>query len=215
MLILVALFLVSVLISSCGLEEVCGNGVCEVSEKQLGTCPTDCLRIVPVSQLPDLTIETLIHSPENPMVGQEVSFSATIKNNGAEAGQLFFAWDVEGLTQVTNQYASKSTIDPGEEVTIYKTGTFDSAGNKQVSIVMDPFNTIIEGDESNNQVQEIIYISSGITLGDNCAFDTCNGQNPDNCLCGGNQATTSVQSYCCGSTGVVFQYEQLCQQNCG
>lgn len=148
LMVLLGLFVVS-----CTAQEVavCGDGVCGSTESQ--GCPQDCIR------LPDFSVEQITFTPENPKVGSEVKFKSVIVNNGNEPASLVFNWDIEGLEEVTNQYAATVYLEPGESIDMFKTGKFSVPGMKRLTLIVDPLDSVKEISEGNNQAQQVIYVA--------------------------------------------------------
>jgi subtilase family serine protease len=97
---------------------------------------------------PDLVIETITWSPENPLIGNKVIFTATIKNQGSgQANYSHVAYYIDGTRQTS---VSVDPLDPGAAVT--KTFTWTAqAGSHAITAVADPLSHVNEGDETNNE----------------------------------------------------------------
>ncbi|WP_440945716.1 CARDB domain-containing protein [Methanosarcina sp. T3] len=114
--------------------------------------------------LPDLIIESLSLSPASPEVGDDVTFTVSIKNNGlrdSASGELKYYINGTNLTQEGKVSIPEITI--GETTT----GTFhwvpEAEGNIDVRLIADPENAIREDDETNNELTKTISISKETT----------------------------------------------------
>jgi subtilase family serine protease len=128
------------------------------------------------SALPDLIVESVAWTPNNPSVGANVTFSVTVRNLGAGAATYSNAMpymDGERLDSI-----SFDAINPGAaHVTTFIWPAQE--GSHTLKIVIDPNNTILESDESNNEktvnflpithdlfVKSIIWSPSTPTVGE-------------------------------------------------
>jgi len=97
---------------------------------------------------PDLIIDTITWSPENPSVGDKVTFTVTIKNQGyitARFSQVDF--HIDGASR---GYQDVPRIDAGAAVT--KTFTWITrAGSHEIKAIADSNNVVTESDETNNE----------------------------------------------------------------
>jgi subtilase family serine protease len=95
---------------------------------------------------PDLIIEMVTWSPEIPTVGDTVTFTVTIKNQGSGASSSHVAYYIDDTCQTS---ASINQMPPGGTVT--KTFTWTAqAGSHSFEAVADANNRIMESDEANN-----------------------------------------------------------------
>lgn len=118
----------------------------------------------------DLVVTDISWSPANPQQGNEVTFSAVIKNQGTQAspantkhGLGFF---VDGV-QVSWNDVHYSSIPAGGTVTLTANGGPDgnatwtaASGNHTVKATIDDTSNIVESDKNNNNREESINISS-------------------------------------------------------
>jgi len=105
---------------------------------------------------PDLIIEAITWSPENPSIGDTVTFTVTIKNQGSDkADSSHVAYYIDD-TYLTS--ASVSLIDPG--ATDNQTFTWTAqAGSHDIKAVVDQDNSVTESQESNNERTVTLSIS--------------------------------------------------------
>jgi len=97
---------------------------------------------------PDLIIESLAWSPEDPSEGDNVTFTVTIKNQGE--GKADYSLVFPYVDDARLDSASVGTINPGT----VDTTTFSwiaQAGSHIISLVIDPNNAVLESNESNNE----------------------------------------------------------------
>lgn len=110
---------------------------------------------------PDLVVTSVTWSPAVPSAGQAVTFSATIKNQGAGATQagttnkITFAVNGGVVTSVNNYSGS---LAAGASITVAQdTGTWAMAGSAPtITAVVDSNNVIAESDETNNAFSTIL-----------------------------------------------------------
>ena len=96
---------------------------------------------------PDLIIDTVTLSPENPHVGDEITFSVTVKNLGNEravSSKMEYYIDENLIT-----YTYVTPIEPDESLTITFTWKAQ-AGDHTIKAVADSVQSVIESDETNN-----------------------------------------------------------------
>ncbi|MFA5308299.1 MAG: CARDB domain-containing protein [Dehalococcoidales bacterium] len=97
---------------------------------------------------PDLTIQSVSWSPQNPSKGDNVAFSVIIKNQGTSRSSLtdlFFY--VDGISRGSQ---SIDIINPGETLT-RTINWIASDGQHTIRIVVDKDNYVAESDETNNE----------------------------------------------------------------
>ena len=96
---------------------------------------------------PDLIIETITWSPENPAIGNMVTFTVTIKNQGSgPSGSSYVAYYIDD-TYLTSDYVNP--IDAGASADETFTWTAQ-AGSHVIKAVADSNNEVTESDEANN-----------------------------------------------------------------
>jgi beta propeller repeat protein len=108
---------------------------------------------------PDLVIEDIIFTPENPFVGDYVTFEAIISNIGGsdveELDIIFRMLDWEDLKSV-------GKIEAGERRKISSTILFSDHGLHHIDIEIDPNNMILELNEENNIRKILLEIEEEI-----------------------------------------------------
>ena len=121
---------------------------------------------------PDLIIDLISWSPQNPSIGDEVTFSVTVKNQGnyrAGASNLDFL-----INGNSRGYKSLQGIDPGE--TANETFTWMAlAGSHSFTAVADLLNQVNETDETNNDITVIYSTAAPDLVIDNISWSP---QNP-------------------------------------
>ena len=97
---------------------------------------------------PDLTVQNIALSPENPQEGDEVTLTVTIKNQGSGKADYFYV-----AYYIDERYLSSAYViplDPGG--TYNKTFTWAAeAGTHTIKVVADSDNRITESNETNNE----------------------------------------------------------------
>jgi len=97
--------------------------------------------------LPDLIIEDIVWSPEDPSIGNTVTFTVTIKNQGSgksDSSQVAYYIDDTYLAS-----DSVNPIDPGDSATETFSWTAE-AGSHTIKAVADSDNEVTESNETNN-----------------------------------------------------------------
>ncbi|GIJ79405.1 F5/8 type C domain-containing protein [Micromonospora phaseoli] len=97
---------------------------------------------------PDLTVTNVTFAPTAPVETDQITLSATVRNAGTQgsgATTVDFALDGTKVGQ-----AAVGALAAGASSTVSATISARDAGSYQLSAVVDPANTIIEQDESNN-----------------------------------------------------------------
>ena len=130
---------------------------------------------------PDLIIESITWSPENPSMGDTVTFTVTVRNQGSDpAGNSSVAYYLD------DAYLTSKSVGPLGAGTA-QTGTFTweaTAGQHTVRAVADADGAVAESDETNNQamfyfsalapdliIEEITWTPENPSRGDTIAFN--------------------------------------------
>ncbi len=99
-------------------------------------------------EAPDLVIESISWSPEVPVIGDTVTFTVTIKNQGdSQAGTSLIAYYIDDTFLYSDDV---DQIDPDTAIT----NTFNwpaQAGEHTITAVIDYGNSIAEANEDNNE----------------------------------------------------------------
>ncbi|HEY81678.1 MAG TPA: hypothetical protein G4O01_00090 [Dehalococcoidia bacterium] len=105
------------------------------------------------TSLPDLVIEAITWSPQNPVIGDEVTFTVSVKNQGtAEAGASRVAYYIDDAYLASDLVGS---LAPGDSASLTFTWTA-LAGTHLIRAVADSAGEVAEGDETNNEQTVII-----------------------------------------------------------
>ncbi|MCZ7421531.1 discoidin domain-containing protein [Verrucosispora sp. WMMA2121] len=97
---------------------------------------------------PDLTVTNLTFAPTAPVETDQLTLTASVRNagtSGAGATTVDFALDGTKVGQ-----ANVGALAAGASATVSTTVAARNAGSYQLSAAVDPANTVIEQDESNN-----------------------------------------------------------------
>lgn len=123
---------------------------------------------------PDLIVTNITWSPANPVPGNEISFSATIKNQGAAASPAGVvhgvSFSVDG-TKVSWSAGYNSSISPNQSVTVTANGgpgnkaTWKAVfGSHTIQAYVDDANRIAESNETNNTFNKSLNINTQADL---------------------------------------------------
>ena len=104
------------------------------------------------SELPDLKIESISLSPEEPHPGENITFTATVKNSGSAAAEKSeIKYDINGNNESYTGVTSIPALAAGET----GTGTFfwtpGNEGQIEVKATADSGSVVSESDETNNE----------------------------------------------------------------
>ncbi|AKB82329.1 hypothetical protein MSBR3_1751 [Methanosarcina barkeri 3] len=104
------------------------------------------------NELPDLKIESISLSPEEPHPGENTTFTVTVKNSGSAAAENSeIKYDIKGNNESYTGVTSIPALAAGET----GTGTFfwtpENEGQIEVKATVDAENIISESDETNNE----------------------------------------------------------------
>ena len=160
------------------------------------------------SDTPDLIIQDITWTPTNPSLGDTVTFTAAIMNQGngsSSSGYIHFYLD--GSTSPLT-YKSFTTIAAGSTTTVSFTWNAQ-AGSNTFKAVVDKDNKIIESDETNNEktitfsatslsdlvVQDITWTPTNPSIGETVTF-TATIKNQGS----GSSSSSRVYFYLDGST---------------
>jgi subtilase family serine protease len=105
-------------------------------------------RVAQAQSGPDLIVESIASSPETPAIGDEVTFTVTVKNQGTAASDQFFVgYYIDG------NYLTRDSLDSiGTGASTEQTFTWTAeAGIYTISAVADYREQVTESNEGNNQ----------------------------------------------------------------
>jgi PGF-pre-PGF domain-containing protein len=130
-----------------------GNNVSESNE----TNNELTIPISVISLLPDLTITSLSWTPETPKIGENVVFTATIKNNGPGASpsnKLRYSINGTNDTEVL-----VPALSAGGITQCNFSWTPEKEGNIEVKTVVDPDSVVLENTKSNNTLTKNVTVA--------------------------------------------------------
>ncbi|AKB27443.1 cell surface protein [Methanosarcina siciliae T4/M] len=160
-----------------------GTDVYELDEKN-----NEFTKIVDVKIIrPDLIIESLSLNPASPEVGDNITFTVSVKNNGlrdSESSELKYYINGTNLTQEGKISIPEIVI--GETTTGIFHWVPEAEGNIDVRLVADSGNTILEEDETNNELTKTVSIAKETTSN--------NEENSDSSPGGGSSGGSSGSS---------------------
>jgi len=106
-----------------------------------------------LSDLPDLTVESISLSPETPKVGDNIGFTAIVKNNGQGASPISkLNYNIIGNSETSSSPLSVPALTAGDTTPITFSWTPTNEGNIEVTALVDPDAVVPESDETNNQL---------------------------------------------------------------
>ncbi|AKB56453.1 MULTISPECIES: PGF-pre-PGF domain-containing protein [Methanosarcina] len=103
-------------------------------------------------ELPDLKIESISLSPEEPHPGENITFTATVKNNGSTAAEKSeIRYDIKGNNESYTGVTSIPALAAGETGTGIFFWTPGTEGQIEVKVTVDSGSIVSESDETNNE----------------------------------------------------------------
>jgi len=125
-----------------------GN-VCDVPEALPELPPTK----------PDLIIESITHSPDNPDTDDLITFKAVVKNIGLiGAGKSTLEFRIGGETSGPENRFDVPALAPGKTFTETRQATFNEAKNYGNTAIADVFDVVDELDEDNNKKTDVYEV---------------------------------------------------------
>lgn len=113
---------------------------------------------------PDLTIESLSLSPENPRIGNSVTFTVSIKNKGlSDSANSELEYYISETNTTYSNSVSVPAIAAGETSKSTFYWTPEEEGNLNLRLVADSGSAIREDDETNNEFTRTISVSKQTT----------------------------------------------------
>lgn len=105
------------------------------------------------NELPDLKIESISMSPEEPHPGEDITFTVTVKNDGyAAAGSSEINYYIKGNNEDYTGVTSIPALAAGESGVGTFFWTLGNQGQIEIKTVIDPGNVVSESDETNNEL---------------------------------------------------------------
>ena len=112
------------------------------------------------SELPDLKIESISLSPEEPHPGENTTFTVTVKNSGSAAAENSeINYDIKGNNENYTGVTSIPALAAGETGTGIFFWTPENEGQIEVKATVDAENIISESDETNNEFTKTATVS--------------------------------------------------------
>ena len=104
------------------------------------------------SEKSDLIIESLTHSPDNPVTGEKIEFKAVVKNIGVvDAGKSTLEFRIGGETSGPENRFDVPALAPGKTFTQIREASFDDVKNYGITAIADIFDALEEENEDNNK----------------------------------------------------------------
>ena len=129
---------------------------------------------------PDLTVQAITWSPENPSKDDAVTFTVNVKNQGSGRSDLcHLAYNIDGVYQSS---ISVNSMNAGTSANITFTWTATAEAH-EIEAIVDYYQKVTEIDETNNEktaslqtlapdifVYDITWLPSGAGVGDSVTF---------------------------------------------
>lgn len=133
----------------------------QVHDRDRSNNAADSVTVDVAPALPDLVVGDLVHSPQQPAPGDEVTFEVTLRNNGdADAGEHEVALVVDESTVDT---ATVEGIDQGAEANV--TLSWEAVeGRRNVDVIVDPDDGIEEINDDNNAWTTELAVGSDLFI---------------------------------------------------
>jgi PGF-pre-PGF domain-containing protein len=110
--------------------------------------------------LPDLTIESLSLNPEFPKIGENITFTVVIKNNGPEASSSSaLKYNIVGTNETYSGKVSVPSLTAGETTQCTFSWTPGNEGNMEINTLIDADAVVPESNEANNQFIKTAAVS--------------------------------------------------------
>jgi len=133
-----------------------GNTVLESNEGNNGLKKTVNLKGLPS----DLTIESISLSPETPGIGEIVTFTVAIKNNGPGASSSnALKYTITGTNETYSGKVSVPLLAAGETVQPAFSWTPGNEGNIEINTQVDADAVVPESNEENNQLTKTAIVT--------------------------------------------------------
>ena len=99
----------------------------------------------------DLVVESLVHSPQDPTIEDQITFTAVIKNIGVRrADPSTLSFRVGGETPPGKTFAVPA-LEGGATFSVSRQEILGTAQNYRNTVIVDLKNEITESNEANNQ----------------------------------------------------------------
>lgn len=106
---------------------------------------------------PNLLLENLRFSNDNPNYNQNVNISVDVRNkNGNDQASNFYVRMYRNNVEIANKYYN-STLYSGQGFTWDVNNVYLDSGNNTIKVVVDPDNRVYENNENDNQISRNIY----------------------------------------------------------
>jgi hypothetical protein len=107
----------------------------------------------------DLVVESLTHSPQDPVVDERITFTAVVKNAARRrAGPSVLSFRVGGETPPGRTF-SIPALDPGETHSVSRQEILGVGQNYRNTVVVDLDNQVPESNEANNEKTDDYLVS--------------------------------------------------------
>jgi len=113
--------------------------------------------------LPDLKIESLSLNPETPKPGENITFTASIRNNGpGNASSNELKYSINGTNETYSGKIPVSSLSAGNTTSSTFSWTPENEGQIEVKAIVDAEGIISETEETNNEFTRTVTVSKEI-----------------------------------------------------
>jgi PGF-pre-PGF domain-containing protein len=110
--------------------------------------------------IPDLTIKSLSWSPETPKTGENITFTATVRNIGSGASPIGkLKYNINGTNEVYSNILEVPALAEGGATQSTFFWTPGNEGKVEVTAMVDPDAVMPESDETNNQLKQTLAVT--------------------------------------------------------
>ncbi len=110
--------------------------------------------------LPDLKIESISLNPESPKLGENITFTVTIKNNGpGDSPSNELKYNINGTNETYSGEIPVSALSAGNSTSGTFSWTPRNEGQIEVKATVDATNVVSESDETNNELTKTAQIT--------------------------------------------------------
>jgi PGF-pre-PGF domain-containing protein len=110
--------------------------------------------------LPDLKIESISLNPESPKLGENVTFTVTIKNDGpGDASSNELKYNINGTNETYSGKIPVSALSAGNKTSGTFSWTPGNEGQIEIKAIVDATGVISESDETNNELTKTATVS--------------------------------------------------------
>ena len=119
------------------------------------------VKIINVKALPpDLKIESISLNPESPKLGENVTFTVKIKNNGlGDASSNELKYNINGTNETYSGKIQVPALSAGNSASGTFSWTPRGEGQIEIKAIVDATGVVLESDENNNELTRTVQIT--------------------------------------------------------